>query len=468
MSKKEKLKVPPYDLDAETYFLNICMNDGEMFDKSLAKVPLIADMFFSGANRIVFDCINTLYNDGKKTFDPVVIINMIDRQGNLSKCPRAHVLEIFNAPPRIDSAIYFAEVIKDNYDRRSTLAVLDDISERVYQRPMDEDKNLLPMLLGEAESKLHRLQDQVALNDEHGPENVKDICTRWYKEKCEQAAHGVNLSGIKTGFTDLDKIITGLRPGTMNIFAAQPGVGKTAIGLNLLENIVCSDDVKEPAIIFSLEMTKEMMMHRILANLSHIPVETFQDFKLTASDADKMMQTISKYEYALKYKLLIDDTGRMTPSLIRQRCRRIADRVGGVSCILVDHVQIMHGDERTYSNDVRQFADISRSLKIISKDFKCPVIVLSQLSRKIDDRKDHEPKNSDLKETSGLEQDADLICFIQRDTTVQNGEARLKITKNRHGSLGEVKLGYYNKLTSFMNPAEMEQIIAEEAMRDLY
>lgn len=468
MSKQKQLKTPPYDPDAEIYFLSICMSDGESFDKSLAKVPLTAEMFFNGANRIVFDCINTLYNEGKRTFDPVVIINMIDRQGKLSKCPRTHVLDILNAPPRIDSAQYFAEVIKDNYDRRSTLAVLEDISERVYQKSPDEEKDMLPMLLGEAESKLHRLQDQVAVSDEHGPENVTAICNRWYQEKRDQLAHGVNLSGIKTGFTGLDKIITGLRPGTMNIFAAQPGVGKTAIGLNLLENIVCSDDVKEPAIVFSLEMTKEMMMHRILSNLSHIPVEAFRNFELTESDTEKMLQTLSKYEYALKYKLLIDDSGRMTPSLIRQRCRRIADRVGGVSCILVDHVQIMHGDERTYSNDVRQFADISHSLKIISKDFKCPVIVLSQLSRKIDDRKDHEPKNSDLKETSDLEQDADLICFIQRDTTVQNGMARLKVTKNRHGSLGEVELGYYNKLTSFMNPEQMEQLIAEEAAKELY
>ncbi len=451
---KRKLKAPPKNIDAEKYFLGACFQDRSVFDRNQASSqPLKSEMFFNGANRLIFESFISMATKGDfKTFDPLAVKVIIERTGLIERCPMAYISQVFSTLPQMESGEYYASVVKDYYDRRCVLALNEEISDRIYDAPLDDEDNSMPVLLGEFESRIQKLQDELAKTDDNRPQSVYEIFQDWKQRAEEQERLGISARGVKTGFTDLDNVIGGLRPGTMNIIAAQPGVGKTALGLNIIENIVCSEDVKDPAIVFSLEMTKDMIMWRVLSALTNVPVKAFQNSELSDADKGRIENAMNKYEYAVRYKLIVDDHGKMTPALMRQACRRLRDRVGGISCILVDHVQIMQGDEKSYSNDVRQYADISRKLKILSKDFKCPVIVLSQLSRKIDDRKDHEPKNSDLKETSGLEQDADLIAFIQRDMeNPENGQARLKITKNRHGGLATIDLSYNNELTLFGN-----------------
>lgn len=445
------------DIEAEKHFLSAVFYKGANFTYSQTKVPLSYDMFYSKANQVVFLCIQTMADRGAKDFSPSLILDYAKRTNTLKYLPggMAYLSDLQNLPTTApEDAEIYAKNIFDDYTRRKGILALKASVDMLEIR--SEDENDVQHKLLEAERLLHEVQDGASIIEASGPKTLNKIAIDWWTKVEAVKKSGSNFQGLKTGFYCLDNIITGLRPGTMNIIAAQPGVGKTALAVNMLTNIVTSNECTGPVVFFSLEMTSEMLLWRVLSQLTEVPVKKLQNNEITKSDEDKLTKAFSKHLENFQKKFYIDESGYMKPALIRQRCRRIADRAGvGISCIVIDHVQIMNGDKNNYNNDVSKYAEISRSLKIISKEFNCPVIVLSQLSRKIDDRKDHEPKNSDLKETSGLEQDADLIVFIQRDMSDPDScRAQLKITKNRHGALGTVELYYNKECTLFKNPID--------------
>ncbi len=447
----QKLRQPPRDTKSEVNLLASIISEPDRYDEVMQKYPLTADDFFDERNRIVFNFIQTMLAEGV-TLISAERLRAMARVAGVEQKINDHdfFISLFANNSFPADAVFYASVIKRYSQIRSGIATAEKFSEELYNHPDDQAFN---QALAQLENDTHSLIDNVTDIAHKGPQLAWNVFADWYKEAEESRKRGEDAGGVKTGFTGLDNVITGLKPGTMNIFAAQPGVGKTALGLNILANIAKTPNLRKPVVVFSLEMTAWQVIWRVVSFFTAIPIKRFQNNKLTEGDKgriDAMTRRPSEVE-ALVKNMFIDDDGYMTPGIIRQRCRRLFERYGGLSAIMVDHVQIMNGDRKSYNNDVTKFAEISRQLKIISKEFKCPVIVLSQLSRKIDDRKDHEPKNSDLKETSGLEQDADLICFIQRDPKNETGEAKLKITKNRHGSLGEVNLAFNGELTMFSN-----------------
>ncbi len=445
-----QLKQPPRDTKTEVNFLASVISEPKSYDDAMQKYPLTSEDFFDERNRITFEYIQAMLAEGVTQISSERLKAIARAAGTEEKFDGHFLISLFDNRSFPSDAPYYASVIKKYSQIRSGIAAAEKFSDELYNHPDDQAFN---QALAQVENDIHALVDNVTDTAHKGPRLAIDAFTEWYIDAEERRARGENAGGVKTGFTGLDNVITGLKDGTMNIFAAQPGVGKSALGLNILANIAKTPNLTKPVVVFSLEMTTWQVIWRIVSSFTGIPVKTFDNNKLTDGDKGRiqaMMHRPSEID-ALTKNLYIDDDGYMTPGIIRQRCRRLFERHGGLSAIMVDHVQIMNGDRKSYNNDVGKYAEISRQLKIISKEFKCPVIVLSQLSRKIDDRKDHEPKNSDLKETSGLEQDADLICFIQRDQKVKDGEAKLKITKNRHGSLGEVNLAFNSELTMFKN-----------------
>ncbi len=451
MAKPQPLKNIPKDTEAEKHFLTAVIYEPERFEEAMSKYQLSSEDFFDERNRITFEFVQSMIAEGVKEISAPRILTMARQTGKDNLIDRMYIVELVSNAVNAIDATYYASVIKQHSQMRTGLSSTERFAEVLYSHPDEQSFN---QALAQLENETHALIDNVTDTAHKGPRLAWDVYGTWYADAEERKARGEDVGGVKTGFTGLDNVITGLKPGTMNIIAAQPGVGKSALGINIMTNIAKNPAVRKPVMIFSLEMTAEQVVWRIVSSFTNIPVQKFDNFKLT--DADKCrIQEMNRRPCeidALHQKLYIDDDGYMTPQIMRQRCRRISERCGGLAAILVDHVQIMNGDRKSYNNDVTKYAEISRQLKIISKEFKCPVVVLSQLSRKIDDRKDHEPKNTDLKETSGLEQDADLIIFIQRDMSdPECGEARLKITKNRHGSLGEVNLAYIGKLTMFQN-----------------
>lgn len=446
-----QLRQPPHDEKVELNFLTCITEDTARYDAAMKMYPLTADDFFNERNRIAFGYIQTAIADGAKQVNGDRLLAMSRAAGTEHKVDTKYCLDVVTNTALVSDATYYAGLIKHYSKKRQGISIAEKFLDAAYE-PGDE--KAFQLAFANLESEAYRSINES--NDERhiGPRLSCDIYTAWLQDAREKMARGESAAGVATGFTGLDNLITGLKPGTMNIFAAQPGVGKTALGLNIIENMLKNPAVRYPAVVFSIEMSAEQIVWRVVSAFTNVPVQHFQNFKLTDGDVGRLANFFNRpQEVEVLAKLYIDDDSTMTPNTISQRCRRIVDRCGGISAIMVDHVQIMSGDQKSYQSDVSKYGEISRQLKGISKDFKCPVIVLSQLSRKIDDRKDHEPKNSDLKETSCLEQDADLICFIQRDmSNPENGQARLKITKNRHGAMGDVELAYYNNLTLFANP----------------
>ena len=261
-----------------------------------------------------------------------------------------------------------------------------------------------------------------------------------------------------------------MKRGTLNVIAARSGVGKTDFALNIVENVITNPDITKPVLIFELEMTAEQILWRILAGLGKIPVQHLADFSLTELDCSKLVTAIGQLygedpETKQKFEhIFIDASAKMTPQKMMSRARTLAEQTDGIAMIVVDHLQIMDGDKDYRGNDVRKYADISRSMKLMAKEFDCPVLCLSQLNREIDKRKEHRPMNSDLKETSAIEQDADLIMFVHRDSAYEQKstvaasdteDAKLIVTKNRHGATADLDLQYVGKYVSFYNKNQM-------------
>ncbi len=443
----EQLRVPPHSLEAEQSVLGGLLLDNDTWDN--VSVAVVAQDFYSRSHRIVFETIARLIELG----DPVDLITLSQTLENDQKLDAAggfvYLAEMMRNTPSAANILAYAKIVRERAVTREMISVANEIADAGY----DTEGRTSADLLDFAETKVFKIAEARA-NKSEGPENITSVLEKTVDriEKLYQQPHD-GVTGVSTGFSDLDKMTAGLQKSDLIIVAARPSMGKTTFAMNLAEQAAMTED--KPALIFSLEMPSEQIMMRMLASLGRIDQTKIRTGQLGDEDWARLSSTMGLL--IEKGKMFIDDAAGLTPTDVRSRARRIARDHGGISLIMIDYLQLMRApgfaDNRTL-----EIAEISRSLKALAKELEVPVVALSQLNRSLEQRSDKRPINSDLRESGSIEQDADLIMFIYRDEVYHDnsefkGMAEIIIGKQRNGPIGRVPLTFQGQFSRFDNYA---------------
>ena len=349
----------------------------------------------------------------------------------------------------------YAEIVREKAILRELIAAGNRIAENSYS-PKGKD---IKMVLDEAEREVFAIAEKRSSSTE-GPQNVLSVLESTIAriETLGKLENHNGVTGVTTGFVELDKKTAGLQPSDLIIVAARPSMGKTTFAMNLCENAAMASD--KPVLVFSLEMPAEQIMMRMIASLARVDqtkIRTGQN--LEEAEWSKIASVFGMFKQ--KNNLYIDDSSGLTPTELRSRARRVYRENGGLSMIMVDYLQLMRAPAFS-DNRTLEIAEISRSLKALAKELEVPVIALSQLNRTLEQRADKRPVNSDLRESGSIEQDADLIMFIYRDevyneNSEDKGVAEIIIGKQRNGPIGRVRLAFNGQFSRFDNLAEQRE-----------
>ncbi|MDF0534763.1 replicative DNA helicase [Shewanella yunxiaonensis] len=443
----DALKLPPHSIEAEQSVLGGLMLEAEAWDK-VAEV-LVKEDFYSRSHKLIFSAMQRLV-DGGQPIDLITVSEQLELTDELEDAGGfAYLGEIAKNTPSAGNILSYAEIVRERAVVREMIRVAHEIADAGYN-PEGRDSGAL---LDLAETKVFKIAEQRA-NANEGPEGIKSILEKTV-DKIEQLYNNPHngVTGVSSGFADLDDKTAGFQAGDLIIVAARPSMGKTTFAMNLCEYAALNED--KPVLIFSLEMPSEQIMMRMLASLGRVDQTRIRTGKLDDDDWARVSSTMGLM--LEKGKMYIDDSSGLTPTEVRSRARRIARESGGLSLIMVDYLQLMQvpalADNRTL-----EIAEISRSLKALAKELEIPVIALSQLNRSLEQRSDKRPVNSDLRESGSIEQDADLIMFIYRDEVYHEdsqdkGVAEIIIGKQRNGPIGKVRLTFQGQYSRFDNYA---------------
>ena len=443
----DELKVPPHSLEAEQSVIGGLLLDNETWDRVGERV--VAQDFYSRSHRIIYEAIGALIELG----EPVDLITLSENLENDQKLEDAggfvYLAEMMKNTPSAANITAYADIVRERAVTREMISVANEIAEAGYDTQGRTSADLLDF----AETRVFQIAEQRA-NKSEGPENIHSVLEKTVDriEKLYQQPHD-GVTGVSTGFADLDKMTAGLQPSDLIIVAARPSMGKTTFAMNLAENAAMTAD--KPALIFSLEMPSEQIMMRMLASLGRIDQTKIRTGQLGDEDWARLSSTMGLL--IEKGKMYIDDAAGLTPTEVRSRARRVARDNGGISLIMVDYLQLMRAPQFA-DNRTLEIAEISRSLKALAKELEVPVVALSQLNRSLEQRADKRPVNSDLRESGSIEQDADLIMFIYRDEVYHDdsefkGMAEIIIGKQRNGPIGRVPLTFQGQFSRFDNYA---------------
>ncbi|EJE3358928.1 replicative DNA helicase [Escherichia coli] len=441
------LKVPPHSIEAEQSVLGGLMLDNERWDDVAERV--VADDFYTRPHRHIFTEMARLQESGSP-IDLITLAESLERQGQLDSVGGfAYLAELSKNTPSAANISAYADIVRERAVVREMISVANEIAEAGFDPQGRTSEDLLDL----AESRVFKIAESRANKDE-GPKNIADVldATVACIEQLFQQPHD-GVTGVNTGYDDLNKKTAGLQPSDLIIVAARPSMGKTTFAMNLVENAAMLQD--KPVLIFSLEMPSEQIMMRSLASLSRVDQTKIRTGQLDDEDWARISGTMGIL--LEKRNIYIDDSSGLTPTEVRSRARRIAREHGGIGLIMIDYLQLMRvpalSDNRTL-----EIAEISRSLKALAKELNVPVVALSQLNRSLEQRADKRPVNSDLRESGSIEQDADLIMFIYRDEVYHEnsdlkGIAEIIIGKQRNGPIGTVRLTFNGQWSRFDNYA---------------
>ncbi|MBU1555763.1 replicative DNA helicase [Rheinheimera muenzenbergensis] len=441
------VKMPPHSIEAEQSVLGGLMLDNEAWDRVAEKV--VEQDFYLRAHRFIFAAMSRL----AEATQPIDIITVSeDLEANLQLDDVggfAYLGEIAKNTPSAANILAYAEIVRERAVVRDMISVAHDIADAGY----DTQGRTSAELLDFAETKVFKIAEQ-RTNANEGPEPINSILAKTI-EKIDELFRSPHdgVTGVSTGYVDLDKMTNGMQPSDLIIVAARPSMGKTTFAMNLCEHAAITSD--KPVLIFSLEMPSEQIMMRMLASLGRIDQTKVRTGQLEDEDWARLSSAIELLN--TKGKMYIDDGSGLTPTEVRSRARRVAREHGGLSMIMVDYLQLMTVPGLS-ENRTLEIAEISRSLKALAKELKVPVVALSQLNRSLEQRADKRPVNSDLRESGSIEQDADLIMFIYRDEVYNDdspdkGTAEVIIGKQRNGPIGRVRLTFHGRYSRFDNYA---------------
>ncbi|HBC2010356.1 TPA: replicative DNA helicase [Vibrio cholerae] len=446
----DAIKVPPHSLEAEQSVIGGLLLDNERWD-TVSEHVMTQD-FYSRPHRLIFDGVKSILEAGKP-LDLITLSEYLEQREQLEDVGGfAYLADLAKNTPSAANINAYAEIVAERALVRNLIGVANEIADAGYDPQGRNAEDLLDL----AESKVFAIAE-ARTSENEGPKNVDSILERTL-ERIEllYKTPQDGVTGVNTGFTDLNKKTAGLQGSDLIIVAARPSMGKTTFAMNLCENAAMEQD--KPVLIFSLEMPAEQIMMRMLTSLSRVDQTKIRTGQLDDEDWARISSTMGILME--KKNMYIDDSSGLTPTEVRSRARRIAREHGGLSLIMVDYLQLMRVPALT-DNRTLEIAEISRSLKALAKELNVPVVALSQLNRSLEQRADKRPVNSDLRESGSIEQDADLIMFIYRDEVYHpdsplKGTAEIIIGKQRNGPIGSVRLtfqGHYSRFDNYAGPA---------------
>lgn len=433
------IKVPPHSIEAEQSVLGGLMLDNNAFDDV---AELVSDVdFYRRDHRLIFRAIAQLA-EYRKPFDVVTLGEALDNAGILDESGgMAYLALLAKNTPSASNIKAYADIVRERSVLRQMIQVSNEIAESAF-RPEGRSSS---ELLDEAERKVFNIAEQGSKGV--GPVPIKQVLKATVDRIDLLFKSDEKITGIPTGFTDLDEKTSGLQGGALVIVAARPAMGKTTFSMNMAENALIRTG--KPVLVFSMEMPAEQIVMRMLASLGRIDMSRVTSGKLEEDDWPRFSSAVS---LLAEQKLFIDDSAGLSPVELRARARRVARDQGDLGLIMVDYLQLMQvpGAE----NRVNEISEISRSLKGLAKEMNCPVVALSQLNRGLEQRPNKRPIMSDLRESGAIEQDADIIMFIYRDEVYNEdsedkGIAEIIIGKQRNGPIGTVRLAFLGRYTRF-------------------
>lgn len=444
MSDKETfdLKVPPHSIEAEQSILGGLLLDNSKWDVVGDKV--IEDDFYRQDHRLLFRVVSRLATSGNP-IDVITVSEELQRLGELENAGgMGYLAELAEKTPSASNVRSYANIVHERSVLRRLIQVSGEISDSAFN-PTGRSTN---ELLDDAERKVFKISESSA-GQESGPSSVNPVLTKTLERIEELFDAPDGITGVTTGFKDLDDMTSGLQPSDLVIVAARPSMGKTAFAMNLVESAIIK--AEKSVLVFSMEMPADSILMRMLSSLGQINQTRVRSGKLEEEDWPRL----SSAAKMLKDRpLYIDDTAGLSPTEVRSRARRVARELkGDIGMIMIDYLQLMQipgmNEGRT-----AEISEISRSLKALAKEMNCPVVALSQLNRGLESRTDKRPMNSDLRESGAIEQDADVIMFIYRDEyyneeSPDKGIAEIIIGKQRNGPIGKVKLQFQGQFTKF-------------------
>ncbi|CAM3495112.1 replicative DNA helicase [Streptococcus pluranimalium] len=452
MADTPELRVQPQDLVAEQSVL------GSIFispDKLITVREFIeADDFYKYAHKVIFRAMITL-SDRHDAIDATTVRNILDSQGDLQNIGGlSYIVELVNSVPTSANADYYAKIVAEKAMLRNIIKRLTDTVNEAYEGSLDSEE-----IIAGAEKALIDINEH---SNRSGFRTIASVLDQNFENLEIRAQQTSDVTGLPTGFRDLDRITTGLHPDQLIILAARPAVGKTAFVLNIAQNVGTKQN--KAVAIFSLEMGAESLVDRMLAAEGMIDSHSLRTGQLTEQDWTNVMIAQGALAEAPIY---IDDTPGIKITEIRARSRKLAQEVdGGLGLIVIDYLQLISGTRP--ENRQQEVSEISRQLKILAKELRVPVIALSQLSRGVEQRQDKRPVLSDIRESGSIEQDADIVAFLYRDDyyrkegeeaeeAIEDNTVEVILEKNRAGARGTVKLMFQKEYNKFSSIAQFEE-----------
>lgn len=432
-------RIPPHNLEAEKSVIGAAMLDKEVVFDVLEVIR--AEDFYSKANREIF----TVITDLQRSSTPVDVLTVTDELKKRKMLEavggRVYVAQLSADVPSVSNAVEYAKIVAEKAVLRRLIGTADEIAKKGYE----ESENTLD-ILEYAEKGIF----EIAKSKQHSEmAKISEIILTNFEEISVRSQSQGGITGVPSGLIDLDRKLSGFQKSDMVVLAARPSMGKTAFALNVALNAALKADAK--VLIFSLEMAKEQLSQRLLSMEARVESQKMSTGDVDMSDWDKMSAALDSFN---KMSIYIDDTPGIKLMEIKNKCRRMKAETG-LDMIILDYLQLMEGEKRS-DNRQQEITSLSRGMKLLAREMECPVIVLSQLSRAPDQRENHRPVLSDLRESGAIEQDADVVLFLYRDEvyneeTEKPGICEVIVAKHRNGPIGTVEVGWQGKYTRFVN-----------------
>ena len=436
-------KVPPHDIEAEQAVLGSMLTDKDAVIAAME--TLKPESFYREDDKAIYEAMQNLYNRA----EPVDLITLKNELETMSKLEQVGGLEyLANLPEKAPTSANvqkYISIVDEKAMLRSLIKTANELVDLGYSQTEDVED-----IMDHAEKKIFDIMQK---KNQKGYSPIKDVLVESFTKLEELYNRKQHITGVPTGFTDLDYRTAGLHGSELILIAARPAMGKTAFALNLASNAALRG--KTGVAIFSLEMSKDQLVNRMLCSEAMVDSNKMRTGKLEEDDWAKLAQAIGPLSEA---NVFIDDTPGITVMEIRTKCRKLKLEKN-IGLVIIDYLQLITGNGKKGGSREQEISEISRSLKILAKELNVPVIALSQLSRAVEQRPDHRPMLSDLRESGSIEQDADIVMFLYRDDyynqdSEEKGITEVIIAKHRGGSTGTVKLVWMGEYTKFANLAK--------------
>ncbi len=441
-----QLRIPPHSMEAESSVLGGLLLDNASWDR--IGDLLVENDFYRFENRLIFSSVAALINANK----PADVITVYESLQNMGRAEEVGGLSYLNSlaqyVPSAANIRRYGEIVRE----RSILRKLVTASDEIATHAFNPQGKQVDQILDEAEQKIFNIGEEGS-RMKQGFQSM-DVLTLELMDRIDEMSQNPNdITGVPTGFYDLDRMTSGFQPGDLIVLAARPSMGKTALAINIAEHVAVEEQL--PVAVFSMEMGASQLAIRIVGSIGRIDQSHLRTGKLSQDEWPKLTETIEKLRNIARH---IDETPGLTPNQLRSNARRLAKKCGKLGLIVVDYLQLMSGSSSEGDNRSTELGEISRGLKMLAKELQCPVLALSQLNRSVETRNDKRPMMSDLRESGAIEQDADVIMFIYRDDyynkdSKEPGVAEVLITKHRNGPTGVVKLTFLKSITKFESMA---------------